>query len=219
MFNKIINLSIYLLRYFSIINTKYKISNQINFGSTLSNNYFKKNLKKCNYYLEFGSGNSTILADQLNKKFRSIETDKSFYRFMKSKKIKDILYSDLGPTKYYSIPILPSFLLKKKIQKYADQIKNFFLVFNKLPDLILIDGRFRVFVALKIINFCLSRKELVNTIIIVDDFKFRKDYHVLKNILKVNLVGRLGVIKLNKKTQVTKKKLSKFIKTAILNYI
>ena len=219
MFNKIINLSIYLLRYFSIINTKYKISNQINFGSTLSNNYFKKNLKKCNYYLEFGSGNSTILADQLNKKFRSIETDKSFYRFMKSKKIKDILYSDLGPTKYYSIPILPSFLLKKKIQKYADQIKNFFLIFNKLPDLILIDGRFRVFVALKIINFCLTRKELVNTIIIVDDFKFRKDYHVLKNILKVNLVGRLGVIKLNKKTQVTKKKLSKFIKTAILNYI
>jgi len=111
MFNKIINLSIYLLRYFSIINTKYKISNQINFGSTLSNNYFKKNLKKCNYYLEFGSGNSTILADQLNKKFRSIETDRSFYRFMKSKKIKDILYSDLGPTKYYSVPILPSFLL------------------------------------------------------------------------------------------------------------
>ena len=76
-----------------------------------------------------------------------------------------------------------------------------------------------MFVALKIINFCLSRKELVNTIIIVDDFKFRKDYHVLKNILKVNLVGRLGVIKLNKKTQVTKKKLSKFMKTAILNYI
>lgn len=218
MFNKIINLSIYLLRYFSIINTKYKVSNQINFGSTLSNNYFKKNLKKCNYYLEFGSGNSTILADQLNKKFRSIESDKSFYRFMKSKKIKDILYSDLGPTKYYSIPILPSFLLKNKIQKYADQVKNFFLVFNKLPDLILIDGRFRVFVALKIINFCLSKKELVNTIIIVDDFKFREDYHVLKKIIKVNLVGRLGVIKLNKKTQVTKKKLSKFMKTAILNY-
>lgn len=219
MFNKIINLLIYLLRYFSIINTKYKVSNKINFGSTLSNNYFKKNLKKCNYYLEFGSGNSTILADQLNKKFISIESDKSFYRFMKSKKIKDIFYSDLGPTKYYSIPILPSFLLKNKIQKYADQIKNFFLIFNKLPDLILIDGRFRVFVALKIINFCLTRKELVNTTIIVDDFKFRKDYHVLKKILKVNLVGRFGVIKLNKKTQVAKKKLSKFMKSAILNYI
>ena len=219
MFNKIINLSIYLLRYFSIINSKYKVSNQINFGSTLSNNYFKKKLKKCYYYLEFGSGNSTILANQLKKKFRSIESDKSFYRFMRSKKIKDILYSDLGPTKYYSIPILPSFLLKSKIQKYADQIKNFFLVFNKLPDLILIDGRFRVFVALKIINFCLTRKELVNTTIIVDDFKFRKDYHVLKEILKVNLVGRLGVIKLNKKTNVKKKKLSKFMKTAILNYI
>ena len=152
MFNKITNLLIYLLRYFSIINTKYKVSNKINFGSTLSNNYFKKNLKKSNYYLEFGSGNSTILADQFNKKFRSIESDKSFYRFMKSKKIKDILYSDLGPTKYYSILYCLIFI-EEKIQKYADQIKKFFLVFNKLPDLILIDGRFRVFVALKIINF------------------------------------------------------------------
>jgi hypothetical protein len=218
MFNKIINLSIYLLRYFSLINTKYNVSNKINFGSTLSNNYFKKNLIKCNYYLEFGSGNSTILAKQLNKKFRSIESDKSFYRFMRSKKIKDILYSDLGPTRYYSIPILPSFLLKNKIEKYADQIKDFVLVFNKLPDLVLVDGRFRVFVVLKIINFCLSRKEMVNTIIILDDFKYREDYHILKKILKINLVGRLGVIKLNKKTQIEKKKLSKFMKASILNY-
>ena len=217
MFNKIINLSIYLLRYFSIINTKYKISNQINFGSTLSNNYFKKNLKKCNYYLEFGSGNSTILADQLNKKFRSIETDKSFYRFMKSKKLK-IYYIQIWDQQILLYSYTALIFIEEKNSKIRRSNKKFFLVFNKLPDLILIDGRFRVFVALKIINFCLSRKELVNTIIIVDDFKFRKDYHVLKNILKVNLVGRLGVIKLNKKTQVTKK-LSKFMKTAILNYI
>ena len=63
-----------------------------------------------------------------------------------------------------------------------------------------------MFVALKIINFCLSRKELVNTIIIVDDFKFRKDYHVLKKHFKINLVGRLGVIKLNKKNTSYEKK-------------
>ena len=137
---------------------------------------------------------------------------------MKSKKLK-IYYIQIWDQQNITLFLYCPFLLKKKNSKIRRSNKKFFLVFNKLPDLILIDGRFRVFVALKIINFCLSRKELVNTIIIVDDFKFRKDYHVLKNILKVNLVGRLGVIKLNKKTQVTKKKLSKFIKTAILNYI
>ena len=47
---------------------------------------FLKNLKQCNFYLEYGSGNSTILANKLNKKFKSIELDKSFYNYLKSKK-------------------------------------------------------------------------------------------------------------------------------------
>ncbi len=219
MINKIINLLIYVLRYFSLIKTKYKVSSKINFGSSLSNNYFKKNLRKCNYYFEYGSGNSTILAKKLNKKFISIETDKSFYRFMITKKIKDILYSDLGPTKYYSIPILPPFFLKRKIKKYANQINEFFINFEKIPDFILIDGRFRVFVTLTVVKFCLSKKELINTTIIIDDFKFRKDYHVLKKIFKINLVGRFGVIKLNGKTKILNNKLSDCMKVAILDYI
>ena len=81
MINKVINFSIYLLRYLTIINSKYNVSNKVNFGSKVANNFFKKNLKQCNFYLEYGSGNSTILANKLNKKFKSIETDKSFYGF------------------------------------------------------------------------------------------------------------------------------------------
>ena len=205
MINKVINFSIYLLRYLTIINTKYNVSNKINFGSKSANNFFKKNLKKCNFYLEYGSGNSTILANKLNKKFKSIETDKSFYRFMKTKKIKNMVYSDLGPTKYYSIPILPLFLLRKKIDKYASQIEKFYNELNTIPDFILIDGRFRVFVAFTVIKFC-QKKNFLNTTIVIDDFKSRKDYHVLNRFFKIKIVGRFGVIKLNNKSKLNEKK-------------
>ena len=35
------------------------------------------------------------------------------------------------------------------------------------------------FSTLKVIKFCLSKSKL-NTVIIIDDFKSRKDYHILK---------------------------------------
>ena len=75
MINKVINFSIYLLRYLTIINSKYNVSNKINFGSKSANNFFKKNLKKCNFYLEYGSGNSTILANKFNKKFNGMDAE------------------------------------------------------------------------------------------------------------------------------------------------
>ena len=217
MINKAINLSIYLLRYFEIINTRYKVSNKINFGSSVSNTYFRKELKKSNFYLEYGAGNSTILANELNKNFISIEADKSFYRYMK-KKINEIFYLDLGPTKYYSIPILPTFLLKKKIKNYSSFIEKFYRDFNKIPDLILIDGRFRVFVTLTIIKFCLKRKKNFNVKIIIDDFKYRKDYQILKYFFKIKLIGRFGIINLNNQTKINLKNYNNSINKFIYDF-
>ena len=91
MLNKIYNLIIYILRYFSITKfNKYKVSDKVNFGSKIANNFFTKSIKNSNLYLEYGSGNSTIYAKKLKKKFLSIETDKSFYNFMKKKKSKTL---------------------------------------------------------------------------------------------------------------------------------
>ena len=86
MISKLINFFIYLLRYFSILKTKYEVSGKINFGSNQANNFFKKHLKKCKFYLEYGSGNSTILANKLKKKYVSIEADKSFFNYLKNEK-------------------------------------------------------------------------------------------------------------------------------------
>lgn len=115
MIKKIINLSIYLLRYFSVIHTKYKISTEIDFGSALSNDFFKKQLEKCKFYLEYGAGNSTLLANKLEKNYISIEADKSFFNYLRNDRgISKLKYINLGPTKYFSYPIFPYILIKKK---------------------------------------------------------------------------------------------------------
>jgi len=216
---KIINLIIYILRYFSIIDKNYdEISDKINFGSKKADIFFKKNLKKSKYYFEYGSGNSTILSKKYKKKFLSIETDKSFYRFIKKKGIREILYYNIGPTKYYSIPILPLILIQEKIKKYANSINLFKKKFKKNPDLILIDGRFRVYVTLTVLFFFLKNKITGKTIIIIDDFKYRKNYQIIKKIIKVRLIGRMGIIEINKKTKFAEFKIRKNMKKYILNF-
>ena len=70
---------------------------------------------------------------------------------MRNLKIDEIVYANIGPTKYYSQPILPTLLLKNQIKEYASKIEIFFKKFNRLPDLVLIDGRFRVYVTLVVI--------------------------------------------------------------------
>ena len=160
-----------------------------------------------------------MYAKKLKKNFLSIETDKSFYNFMKKKNIKNIIYCNIGPTKYYSYPILPIFLIKPLVENYGNKIEIFYKKTKKIPDLILIDGRFRVFVTLAVIKFCSLNNKKLNTVIIIDDFKDRKSYHILKNILKIKSVGRLGIINLNEKTKLNKNKINQYLNKFVLSYI
>lgn len=219
MIKKMINLTNYILRYFSIIKGfDYKVSKKIKFGSKNADEYFVKNLKKSKYYLEYGSGSSTILAKKYKKKFLSIETDKSFFRYMRNLKIDEIVYVNIGPTKYYSQPILPTLLLKNQIRKYASQIEIFFKKFNRLPDLVLIDGRFRVYVTLVVLYTFFTKYSKKKLVIIIDDYKYRKNYHYLKKIIKIRLIGRFGIISLNYKNKLNFTKLKKCCEEFILDY-
>ncbi len=209
---KIYNLIIYLLRYFSIIVPRYELSHKINFGSKRSNEFFKKNLKNCNFYLEYGSGNSTLLALKYKKKFISIEADRSFYNYLKTeKKISGIKYINIGPTKYFSFPILPFYLIEKRITEYCFFFKKTFFEKKLVPDLILIDGRFRVCVCLNIIKFLIKNKIKKNILIIVDDYQFRKSYKILNKFLEIKNVGRFGVIKYNEYKKISLKKINNYL--------
>lgn len=209
---KIYNLIIYLLRYFSIIVPNYKLSREINFGSEKSNKFFKRKLKNCKFYFEYGSGSSTLLAIKYKKKFISLEADRSFYNYLKKyKDRREIKYTNIGPTKYFSYPILPFFLIKKKIKTYVSYLKINFSEIKSAPDLFLIDGRFRVNVCLSIVKFLTIKKFKKKITIIIDDYKYRKSYKILEKIFKINLIGRFGVITLLNYKAIPLKKIKKML--------
>ena len=184
---KTFNLFRYLLRYFNLLNLNIKINSKINFGSKKSDKYFQNSLIKSKFYFEYGSGSSSLLAVKLKKKFISIETDKSFYSLINKlipKKYKNsIKYVNYGPTKYDAIPIIPTFFIKKKIYQYAFFLENVTNYKKIFPDLILIDGRFRVMICLSMLY--LQIKNNVKSKIILDDYKNRTHYKVLKEFFDI----------------------------------
>tara|TARA_B110000495_G_C22994614_1_gene586144 strand:- start:965 stop:1618 length:654 start_codon:yes stop_codon:yes gene_type:complete len=216
MITKIFNLLLYILRYFSVIKTAYTINNKIDFGSKKSNLYFKKCLKSSKFYLEYGAGASTFFAKKNKKKFISLEADKSFYSFLK-RNIKQIKYLDIGPTKYFSIPLLPICIIKKKINYYSNYMTNIYNSLGVIPDLILIDGRFRILTTLKIIRF-LKKKKAKNITIIIDDYLVREHYKNIENIITVQLVGRFGIIKYNPRIIINNKKLDLLINKFLYDF-
>jgi hypothetical protein len=166
-------------------------SHRINFGSKKANDCFEKILKKSNFYFEFGSGNSTILAEKINKDFISVELDKTFFDkislILKNK--KKIKYIDIGPVGEFSYPLIKD---KSKIIKYVKSINKYFNK-KKFPSLILVDGRFRVACCINI--FFLIKKYKHNPIIVLDDYKKRNEYKILDKIFNIKLIGRMAFLK------------------------
>ena len=60
-----------------------------------------------------------------------------------------------------------------------------------VPDLILVDGRYRVLTSLCLHQFFSKNKK--KFIIIIDDYQDRNYYHILNKFFKVKMVGRFGV--------------------------
>ena len=216
---KIFNLFLYLGRYFSLIKENYYLDKKINFGSKKANKFFVSELKKTKSYFEIGSGNSTFYAVKLKKQYLSVEADRSFFNYMKRHNLKNIIYSDLGPTKYFSHPILPIFLIKEQIKSYVRTVNLFIRKYNTIPELILIDGRFRTYCVLSILKIICNSKYHFKTKIIIDDYKSRKDYKELNTIIKVKIIERFGIIVVTNKTKLDYKKVEKLIKNRIYSSI
>ena len=67
---------------------------------------------------------------------------------------------------------------------------------RQMPDLILVDGRFRNACCLNLLNKININKKVT---IILDDFQKRKEYHYLQKFFKIKKVGRLGILKPKKR--------------------
>jgi hypothetical protein len=198
-----------LFIHFNILKSKnIKITDRLRFSSNMNNIFFKNEIKKSRFYLEFGSGRSTLFAQKIKKKFISIEGDKIFFNIMK-KKINNpsLRYYNIGLTYQYSIPY---FYYQKLVLNYSKSIFEELQRKKIVPDLILIDGRFRVLVALQAHIFMSKIKKIIR--IIIDDYAQRYHYHILENFFKIKVIGNFGVVYGLKNKKITKKLIEKYLR-------
>lgn len=116
--------------------------------------FLSETYKNAGVILEFGSGGSTVLAaEQPGKHVMSVESDRSWVRKMKrwfaanppaEGTTVDIIYADIGPTKAWGHPEGHS--AWHRFARYplsiwgSDRYRH--------PDVVLVDGRFRIGCAL-----------------------------------------------------------------------
>ncbi len=155
---------------------------------------FENHLRKAKVYLEFGSGGSTIRACELGvPEIHTVETSKDFL----DEVIEDCNaigykgtihphFIDIGPTKSWGYPVSrkssgrwPAYYVSpwKSLEEQ-----------DKSPDLILVDGRFRV--AVFLYSLLMAK---IGTTILVDDYAKRGHYHLIEQIIKpVGFHGRMA---------------------------
>ena len=140
---------------------------------------------KSKIVLEFGSGGSTLLLASCARKVVSIESDKKFFKIMNNEIKKrnlqakaTVLYSNIGPTKSYGQPIV--FLKPLYKHKYKSYIENYYGLYGEVlePQVVFIDGRFRVWCAVE----CCKRIKH-NFTLIVDDYFSRPEYHIIEKLI------------------------------------
>lgn len=146
---------------------------------------FEKHVQNSNSVVEFGAGGSTTFFLKKGKSVYSVESDKSFYDFLNTfplirKKIKDkslqFYYVNIGETGGWGKP---------KDESRRENWSAYYLQVwenesKRNPDIVFIDGRFRVMCALSAIPFI--KKE---TKVIIHDFSVRKEYEIVLDFYDV----------------------------------
>lgn len=155
--------------------------------------WFLARLKTASRYLEYGTGGSTYAAAKLDVPFFAVESDPYFLRSVRNKIRQDGLarddrqhfhYADIGLTGYVGYPFRhwrasPSRL--ERFRRYSDPPPAC-AAGGQLPDLVLVDGRFRVACALKALKLL---KDLDGWSIVFDDYVNRPHYQVFGEFARI----------------------------------
>jgi len=158
---------------------------------------FAKYLDYSTDYFEFGSGGSTVWANLREniKSIKSIESDPEYVKKIKELAPRaDIQWVFIGNIKEGGHPVDKSYYENWQLyyNSYRDRKTD--------PDLILIDGRFRVACALTVCLYSTSS----NITVLIHDFKIRPYYHILLNFFTmVEEIENLIVLKIKEKLDKT----------------
>lgn len=164
--------------------------------------FFIDRLKASRSYLEFGSGGSTFLAASLGKDFVTVESDRYFLGSVE-RKIRSsghsldfsrqrLIHVDIGLTEAWGVPVL-----QKPTPARVDRWRRYFtspweeMPANFAPDLVLVDGRFRVACTLEATRRLADRSDWT---ILFDDYAGRPHYQIVEEFLDVRqMMGRMAV--------------------------
>ena len=163
--------------------------------------YFEKVVRQSSFYLEYGSGGSTVLAARLKKRFISVDSDKYFLRAVQRRigtlsPGQLLIHSNVGLNGPWGIPIFKRKTETRLLRwgKYPEAPWR--AIFSNdlgLPDLIMIDGRFRVACALTCFKYL---KESSRAIMLVDDYANRPHLQVIEDFAALeDIVGRMAVFR------------------------
>jgi hypothetical protein len=148
---------------------------------------FKKYVRNAKNYAEYGCGDSTIWASKNSTaRIFSVDTSAEWIEIVKRQTDPSrtkLNWIDCGPVGEWGRP--KTLTHRKKFRSYAEAP----WISDAKPDVILIDGKFRI------LCFLISYINAADgTIIIFDDYNNREMYHVIEEILRPELkCGRQAV--------------------------
>jgi hypothetical protein len=144
--------------------------------------FLREALGKSKYYGEYGVGASTTwVYRNFGCQIRAVETDAHWIELATIDAAFprcEIVHVDVGPIESWGYP--RTYASAEKFPQYFDAIFGD----NFSPDVILIDGRFRVACFLTSV-----KRAKPGTIIIFDDYPERPLYHVVEEVLSPEKVG------------------------------
>lgn len=163
--------------------------------------YIARMYPKHEVILEYGAGGSTLLAAKAGKKVITTETDPRWLiELMGAYKEQQLpgdiipIWSDIGDTKAWGYPKDDSQF--HSWPDYPQKAWRFCEEHNLTPDLILIDGRFRV---ASFLTTCVNVSKA--TTVLFDDYVERDHYHSIEALFKpVKIIeNRMAVFKIRPK--------------------
>lgn len=186
-----------------------KIFSEPWFGSTKANEWFLEAIKASHRYLEFGTGGSTFTAAKIGVEFIAIDSDRDFLDAVRTKiadggfanpTTQTYLHADIGKTGARGRPLHWKKASPERLdlfRRYSDLPTPCFKG-GTAPDLVLVDGRFRVACALKTLR-ALQGSE--GWTLAVDDYVPRRSYHVIAEFAEVDeyVADRIAVFRSTKK--------------------
>ena len=167
-----------------------------------STEYFREQIAGVHNYLEYGSGGSTILANKVvTNHLVSVDSDASFLADVERRldqeerrAMSKLIHVNIGLTLDLGMPVFTK-PTRRRVRRWGEYAKapwRYFRMIGQQPDLILVDGRFRVACVLESL---LSLSPLSRTRILLDDYVGRPEYSVVEQFADLEVVGRMAVLR------------------------